>query len=306
VSGETTAATKPTPLRIGFIGAGVMGSPMAGHLLDAGHELVIHTRTEARAHDLLDRGAYWGESPAVAAEEADVVFVMVGFPDDVRQVVLGNDGALDAMSPGTVLIDFTTSDPILAAQIAELAAERGVAALDAPVSGGDIGARRATLSIMVGGDPGVTERVRPLLETVGSTVVWQGPAGSGQHTKMVNQILIAGSMTGLSEALLYARAAGLDPSRVLESVGGGAAASWSLTNLAPRILAGDFDPGFLVEHFVKDLGIALDNAGRLGLELPGLALARDLYTSLRDHGGARDGTHALILESARRSGLSWP
>ena len=294
------------PLRVGFVGTGVMGSSMAGHLLDAGHELFVHTRTPERAGLLLDRGAYWSESPADAAAEADVVCLMVGHPADVRQVVLGDDGALGAMSAGTVLVDFTTSDPTLAVEIAAAADSDGVASLDAPVSGGDVGARNATLSIMVGGDADAIERVRPLLESLGSTVVRQGPAGSGQHTKMVNQILIAGTMVGLAEALLYARSAGLDPTAVLRSVGGGAAASWSLANLAPRALDGDLAPGFLVEHFVKDLGIALDNAARMGLDLPGLALARDLYTSLRDRGHGGDGTQALVVELAVRNSAFWP
>jgi 3-hydroxyisobutyrate dehydrogenase len=293
-------------MRIGWIGLGVMGRSMAGHLLDAGHELLVHTRTPATADGLVARGATWCDSPANAAGGADVVATMVGYPADVRDVVLGPAGALAAMSSGALLVDFTTSEPTLAAEIATLAGERGIDALDAPVSGGDVGARNATLSIMVGGTPDAFARARPLLETLGSTIVHQGPAGAGQHTKMVNQILIAGTMMGLCEALLYARSTSLDPDVVLASVGGGAAASWSLANLAPRVLAGDLDPGFYVEHFVKDLGIALEEATRRDLDLPSLALARRLYTALAEHGGARRGTQALIVELADRSGLTWP
>jgi 3-hydroxyisobutyrate dehydrogenase len=279
---------------------------MAGHLLDAGHELQVHTRTRATASDLEDRGAIWCETPSQVAVDAEVVATMVGFPSDVREVVLGPSGALSGMAPGTVFIDFTTSDPTLAEEIAAVATTAGVHALDAPVSGGDVGARNASLSIMVGGSVDAFERGRPVLDLLGTTVVHQGPAGAGQHTKMVNQILIAGTMMGLCEALLYARASDLDPDAVLRSVGGGAAASWSLANLAPRILDGNLDSGFHVEHFVKDLGIALAEATRRGLDLPSLDLARRLYASLSDHGGARRGTQALIVELAGRSHRAWP
>jgi 3-hydroxyisobutyrate dehydrogenase len=221
-------------------------------------------------------------------------------------VVLGPNGALAAMSPGSLLIDFTTSDPLLAAEIAERALALGVDALDAPVSGGDVGARAGTLSIMVGGHEEGFERARPVLDLVGGTIVHQGPPGAGQHTKLVNQILIAGTMMGMCEALLYSAEAGLDPSLVLSSVGGGAAASWSLANLAPRILTGDLAPGFLVDHFVKDLGIALEHATAMGLDLSSLALAHQLYTALAADGHGRDGTQALVVEVARRSGFTWP
>ena len=293
-------------MRIGWIGLGVMGRSMAGHLLDAGHDLRIHTRTRATASALEDRGATWCDTPSQVALGADVVATMVGFPSDVRDVVLGPSGSLGAMAPGTLLVDFTTSEPTLAVEIATAAAAAGIDALDAPVSGGDIGARNASLSIMVGGTAAAFERGRPILGLVGTTVVHQGAAGAGQHTKMVNQILIAGTMMGLCEALLYARANDLDPDTVLESVGGGAAASWSLANLAPRILGGDLDSGFFVEHFVKDLGIALDEATRRGLDLPSLDLARSLYASLADHDGGRRGTQALIVELADRSNRTWP
>jgi 3-hydroxyisobutyrate dehydrogenase len=293
-------------MRIGWIGTGVMGASMAGHLLDAGHRVTVHTRTRARADALVSRGATWAGSPAAAADGADLVGIMVGVPADVAAVALGDEGAIAHLGAGALLIDFTTSDPALAVELAAAGALRQVGVLDAPVSGGDVGARAGTLSIMVGGDPAVFERARPMLGTMGGTIVWQGPAGSGQHTKLVNQILIAGTMMGLCEALIYARAAGLDAATVLESVGGGAAASWSLANLAPRILADDLAPGFFVDHFVKDLGLALDHAARMQLDLPTLALARELYASLSAEGGGRNGTQALVVELARRSGLSWP
>jgi 3-hydroxyisobutyrate dehydrogenase len=234
-----------------------------------------------------------------------VVFTMVGFPADVLQVVLGPEGALSTARPGCVLVDMTTSEPSLAREIHEAAQARGVESIDAPVSGGDVGARSATLSIMVGGEPATVERVRPLLELLGKTIVHQGPPGAGQHTKMVNQILIATGMIGVCEALLYAYRAGLDLETVLASVSGGAAGSWSLTNYAPRMLKGDFEPGFFVEHFIKDMEIALAEARRLDLALPGLALAHELYLALRAQGGGRNGTQALVLALARLSNVEW-
>ena len=259
----------PADTRIGWIGLGVMGGAMAGHLLEAGHPLTVLSRTRAKAQPLLARGADWAASPARVAEASDVVFVMVGFPQDVRDVVLGTDGVLAGARPGTVVVDCTTSEPSLAVEIADAGREVGVATLDAPVSGGDVGAREARLSIMVGGAEDAFECVEPILSRLGATVVRQGGPGAGQHTKMVNQTLIASNMIGVCEALLYAHQAGLEPERVLSSVSSGAAGSWSLANLAPRILAGDFAPGFYVEHFVKDMGIALAEAEAMGLELPG-------------------------------------
>jgi 3-hydroxyisobutyrate dehydrogenase len=292
-------------VRIGWVGTGVMGSSMCGHLVDAGHDVALYSRTRERAEPLLSRGAAWAGSPAAAAAEADVVFTMVGFPADVRQVVLGPEGALSTARPGSVLVDMTTSEPSLAREIHEAAQARGVESIDAPVSGGDVGARGATLSIMVGGEPATVERVRPLLELLGKTIVHQGPPGAGQHTKMVNQILIATGMIGVCEALLYAYRAGLDLETVLASVSGGAAGSWSLTNYAPRMLKGDFEPGFFVEHFIKDMEIALAEARRLDLALPGLALAHELYLALRAQGGGRNGTQALVLALARLSNVEW-
>jgi len=293
-------------VKIGWIGTGVMGSSMCGHLIDAGHQAAIYSRTRERAEPLLAKGAAWADTPAAAAAEADVTFTMVGFPSDVRAVVLGPEGVLAGAGAGSVVVDMTTSQPSLAQEIAEAASANGVDSLDAPVSGGDVGARNAALSIMVGGDAAVLERVRPLLESMGKTIVHQGPAGAGQHTKMVNQVLIATGMIGVCEALLYAHRAGLDPETVLESVSGGAAGSWSLSNYAPRILRGDFAPGFFVEHFLKDMEIALDEARRLDLSLPGLALAHELYLALRAQGGGRMGTQALVLALARLSDSDWP
>jgi 3-hydroxyisobutyrate dehydrogenase len=308
---EPSSGAAPTPVapgatRIAWIGVGVMGAPMARHLLDAGYDLTVNTRTERSAHDLVAAGATWAPTPALACSDADVACVMVGYPADVEQVILGSDGALRTMAPGGALIDFTTSSPALAETIAASAADANIGALDAPVSGGDVGARNATLSIMLGGDPATVSRVQPLLDLLGSTVVHQGPAGAGQRTKIVNQTLIAGTMVGLSEALLYAHRCGLDPNRVLQSVGSGAAASWSLTNLAPRVLGGDTDPGFFVEHFVKDLGLALDEAELLGLDLPGLALATQLYERLAELGHQRSGTQALPVALAALNELPWP
>lgn len=298
--------TTPSPVDIGWVGTGVMGAAMAGHLLTAGHRLTVTTRTRAKAEPLLAAGARWADTPADVADASTVVFTMVGFPADVREVILGRDGVLAALDAGGMVIDMTTSEPPLAVEIASAAFAKAVDALDAPVSGGDVGAREARLSIMVGGQAEAFERARPLLELMGATVVHQGPAGSGQHTKMVNQTLVAAGMVGICEALLYAHRAGLDVTTVLRSVSSGAAGSWALSNLAPRIVDGDLDPGFYVEHFVKDLGIAVAEADRLGLKLPGLALARQLYTDLAEMGHARLGTQSLILAVAAASDVAWP
>lgn len=291
--------------RVGWIGTGVMGQSMCGHLIAAGYPTTVFTRTRDRAQPLLDQGASWAGSPAEVAAHSDVVFTIVGYPSDVREVILGERGVLAGARPGMAVVDMTTSEPSLAVEIYEAAAARGVGAVDAPVSGGDVGARNATLSIMVGGDPDVVERVRPLLEVMGKTIVHQGGPGAGQHTKMVNQILIATGMIGVCEALLYAYRAGLDPATVLESVADGAAGSWSLSNYGPRMLTGNFDPGFMVEHFVKDMGIALAEARRMNLSLPGLALAEQLYIALVAQGRGRLGTHSLILALASLSDLDW-
>jgi len=296
----------PTSLRLAWIGTGVMGRSMAGHLLAAGHEVTVYTRTPERARELVERGAIAAADPREAVEGRDAVLSMVGYPEDVREVHLGPRGTLAADRPPPLLVDFTTSRPALAVELSAAAAGRGVEALDAPVSGGDIGARNATLSIMVGGSEAAFGRARPLFERLGRTVVRQGGPGAGQHCKMVNQILIAGTMLGTCEGLLYAKAVGLDPATVLESVGGGAAGSWTVSNLLPRILRDDFQPGFLVEHFLKDLSIALAEADALGLRLEATELARRLYALAAEEGRGRLGTQvlALVLEDRFRRGLA--
>jgi 3-hydroxyisobutyrate dehydrogenase len=295
----------PESTRIGWIGTGVMGSSMCGHLLAQGYRVSVSTRTRAKAATLLEAGATWADTPGDVASQSDVVFTMVGYPADVRQVILGPEGALGSAAPGSILIDMSTSQPALAVEIAERAEPLGVHSLDAPVSGGDVGARNAALSIMVGGALDVFESVLPAFDVMGSTVVRQGGPGAGQHTKMMNQILIANNMVGVCEALLYAYRAGLDLESVLASVSGGAAGSWSLSNLAPRMIADNMAPGFYVNHFVKDMGIALAEAGRLELALPGLALAHQLYVALQAQGGGSDGTQSLIRALASLSGVDW-
>jgi len=293
--GRTPARAQPGVTRIGWIGTGVMGASMCGHLLDAGYDVAVTSRTRAKAEAALDRGAVWAETPAAVATNRDLVFSMVGYPAEVEEVLLGDDGVVAHLAPGSVVVDMTSSRPSLAVEIAAAAAERAVGALDAPVSGGDVGARAGTLSIMVGGDHETFDAVRPCFDVMGKTVVLHGGPGSGQHTKLVNQTLVAGTIVSVCEALLYAQRAGLDVPTVLESVSGGAAASWALSNLAPRMVAGDYAPGFFVDHFVKDMGIALDEAARMQIALPGLALARQLYVALQAQGHGRDGTQALIL-----------
>jgi 3-hydroxyisobutyrate dehydrogenase len=278
-------------MRIGWIGTGVMGAPMAGHLLAAGHELRAFNRTRSRADGVIEAGATWCDSPAAVADGAEAVISMVGYPADVRATVL--EAALPAMASGALLIDMTTSEPSLAEEIAAAAAQRGVDALDAPVSGGDVGARNATLVIMTGGEAAAVERARPVLECLGTVHHCGGP-GTGQHTKMTNQIAIASGMIGVCEALLYAYKSGLDLEKTITTIGGGAAGSWSLTNLAPRVARGDLEPGFKIDHFVKDLGIALAEARRMALPLPGLALAETLYQGARAQGLGQKGTQALL------------
>lgn len=295
----------PKTTKIGWIGTGVMGRSMCGHLLEAGYSVTVSNRSAAKAKDLVDRGAVLVDTPRKVSERSDVVFTIVGYPADVREVVLGAEGTLAGAKPGTILVDMTTSEPALAVEIHRAAKEKGVESVDAPVSGGDIGAREARLSIMIGGDAGPVGKLTPLFEKMGKTIVHQGPPGTGQHTKMVNQILIATNMIGVCEALLYGFKAGLNLDEVLKSVSGGAAGSWSLSNLGPRMIAGNFDPGFFVEHFLKDMGIALAESKRMGLALPGLALAEQLYRAVAAQGRSRDGTHALILALANLSAVDW-
>ncbi len=291
-------STSGTSQRVGFIGTGVMGRSMALNLINAGYHLTVYNRTEEKAKDVMEAGAAWAESAGAAAAGGDFVITIVGFPDDVHEVYLGAGGILSTAKAGAVVIDMTTSKPSLAKEIHEAAAGKGIATLDAPVSGGDIGARNATLSIMVGGDREAYDRAMPLFRAMGKTIVYQGPAGSGQHTKMCNQITLAATMIGVMEALLYAQRSGLDPETVLESIGSGAAASWALSNLQPRALAGDFEPGFYVCHFLKDIEIALGEAEGMGIATPGLSLAKKLYDQVVELGGEFDGTQAIykVLE----------
>lgn len=281
-------------LKIGFIGLGVMGRSMAGHLLRAGNELYVYTRTQHKAQSLIEAGAKWLETPQAVAEHADIVFTIVGYPQDVEMIYFGKQGLFAGAHEGSLFVDMTTSTPSLAQKIAMHAATLGIEALDAPVSGGDLGAQNATLTIMVGGSQAAYERVYPLLQQMGKTIKRQGEAGSGQHTKMANQIMIAGTMIGMTELLVYAQKVGLNLADVIETVGGGSAANWSLSNYAPRILREDYTPGFFVKHFLKDLRIALDEAQRQQLELPGTALAEKLYAQLVDAGYGDLGTQALI------------
>lgn len=297
---------KPGKTRVGWIGTGVMGNSMCGHLIRAGFSATVFNRSAEKTKALAQLGAQVAKSPSEVAENADVIFTIVGFPRDVREVILGAQGTLAAASAGKILIDMTTSEPTLAREIYEKAKAKGVYAVDAPVSGGDIGAREARLSIMIGGDREVVDALTPCWQAMGKTIVHQGPAGSGQHTKMVNQILIASGMIGVCEALLYGYRAGLDLETVLQSVSSGAAGSWSLSNLAPRCIRGDFAPGFFVEHFIKDMGIALTESERLGLALPGLSLAKQLYLALASQGHAKSGTQALLLALASLSNVQWP
>ncbi|EKZ4846103.1 NAD(P)-dependent oxidoreductase [Listeria monocytogenes] len=280
--------------KIGFVGTGVMGSSMALHLLEAGYEVFVYTRTKSKAEELLHKGARWEASPALLARQVDILISMVGYPQDVEQLYLDENGFLANLSSGAVAIDMTTSSPALAKKIAKVGAEKGIGVLDAPVSGGDIGAKNGTLAIMVGGSEEVFLKVKPILDILGSSVILQGDAGAGQHTKMVNQIAIASNMIGVTEAIIYAEAAGLNPSRVLDSISGGAAGSWSLTNLIPRVLKDDFSPGFFIKHFIKDMGIAISEAKQMGLELPGLTLAEKMYQTLAEQGLSEEGTQALI------------
>jgi len=295
----------PGETRIGWIGTGVMGASMCGHLMTAGFAATVYNRSRDKAQALLDRGARWAATPKAVAEASDVVFSIVGFPADVRAVTLGPEGALAGARPGSILVDMTTSEPSLAVEIAAAAKKLQVESIDAPVSGGDVGAKEARLSIMIGGDKAVVDALTPCWEAMGKTIVHQGGPGAGQHTKMVNQILVAANMIGVCEALLYGYRAGLDLNVVLQSVSSGAAGSWSLSNLGPRIINGNFAPGFLVEHFIKDMGIALAESKRMGLAMPGLSLAHQLYIALAAQGHGRDGTHALEFALASMSGIDW-
>jgi 3-hydroxyisobutyrate dehydrogenase len=295
-----TSNSSKTPVissktRIGWIGTGVMGFSMCKHVLTKAYAVTIYNRTEGKAQPLLDSGAKWAESPRAVARQSEVVFTMVGFPTDVREVYLGEKGILAGAKPGSILVDMTTTAPSLAQEIYAAAMSKSIRAVDAPASGGDVGARNGALSIMAGGDKDVVEAIKPLFEAMGQQIVYQGGAGAGQHAKMCNQIVIAGTMIGVCESLLYGYKAGLDLETMLLSVRSGAAACWTLDNMAPRILQRDFDPGFFVEHFIKDMSIALEEARHLGIALPGLALVNQLYLAVSAQGHEKLGTQALML-----------
>ncbi len=298
-------AVTPENTRVGWIGTGVMGRSMCGHLIKAGYRATVYNRSSDKTADLVAAGAKLAASPAEVARQSDVVFTIVGFPSDVREVILGPNGVLQGAESGMTIIDMTTSQPSLAEEIAAAAHPLGIAAIDAPVSGGDTGARNAALSIMIGGEASAVKRIDPFFQLMGKTIVHQGGPGKGQHTKMVNQTLIASGMIAVCEGLLYATRVGLDLPTVLQSVSSGAAGSWSLSNLAPRMINGDFDPGFFVEHFIKDMRIALEEAAKMNLALPGLALAHQLYQAVAAQGHAKDGTQALVLALAELSKVDW-
>jgi 3-hydroxyisobutyrate dehydrogenase len=298
------AEVTPGKTKIGWIGTGVMGRWMCEHCMNAGFTATVYNRTMGKTEPLQRKGAKAGSSPKKVAQVSDVVFTMVGYPKDVREVILGEQGVLAGMKPGGIVVDMTTSEPSLAKEIYEVGKAMAVHCIDAPVSGGDVGAREARLSIMVGGDEQSVRAVTPLFHAMGKNIVHMGPAGSGQHTKMVNQILIASNMVGVVEGLLYGYKAGLNLETVIAAVGAGAAGSWTINTLGPRIVKRNFDPGFFVDHFIKDMGIALDEAKRMGLALPGLALAHQLYLAVKAQGHGRLGTHALALALEHMNNIS--
>ncbi len=295
----------PETKKIGWVGTGVMGHSMCRHLMEAGFQVSLYSRTREKAADLIAGGASWCDSPREVAEASDVVFSIVGMPGDVREVFLSDQGVLAGCQPGNIVVDMTTSEPQLAIEIAEAAQALKVHAVDAPVSGGDIGAKSGTLSIMIGGAADVVAALEPCWKAMGKTYVRQGEAGCGQHAKIVNQILVAAGMIGVCESLLYAQQSGLNLETVLKSVSSGAAGSWALSNLAPRIVSGQFDPGFFVDHFVKDLGIAMQESKRMSLKLPGLELACELYDRVVERGDGQLGTHALQMTLSEMSKLNW-
>ena len=289
-------------MKVGWIGTGVMGAAMAGHVQKAGHELYVFNRTKGKSEDLLNRGAHWCETPVQVAKNSEIVFTIVGHPSDVEEVYMGKEGILSTKGLLRIVVDMTTSRPSLAQTIARESAYRGIKSLDAPVSGGDIGARDRTLAIMVGGEKKAFEEVLPLFQVMGKNISHMGDAGAGQHTKMSNQILVAGNMIGMCESLLYAAKLGLDLQAVIDIIGKGAAGSWSINNLGPRVVQGDYASGFFVEHFIKDMGIALDESEAAGLSLPGLALVHQLYVAVKAQGHGRSTTQALFLALKALSG----
>jgi 3-hydroxyisobutyrate dehydrogenase len=289
--------------KIGWIGTGIMGAPMAMHLVDAGYNVSIYNRTRSKAGDLISRGCKWYDTPAAMAENCNIIFTIVSYPKDVEVVYFGGSGIMKSVQKDTVLIDMSTTLPGLAVRIDEAARRVGAWSVDAPVSGGQVGAEKGVLSVMIGGDREIVEQVMPVMEEFSKNMVYQGKAGSGQHTKMCNQITIAGTMIGVCESLIYGFKAGLDLNTVLESIGKGAAACWSLDVLAPKIIQRDLAPGFMIDHLIKDLGIALEEAGRMNLVLPGLALVKELYDSLQAEGLGAEGTQALYLAVEKLSGM---
>lgn len=289
-------------IQLGWIGTGVMGSSMFLHLLENGYNGYVYNRTKNKTLPLIEKGAKWVETPKDIAAQADIIFTMVGYPSDVEDVYFGENGILKNIGKEKVMIDMTTTSPSLAIEIYKTAKSKGSHALDAPVSGGDVGARNASLSIMAGGDKNIFEYIRPLFNIMGKNIIYQGNAGSGQHTKMCNQIVIASAMIGVCESLLYSFKSGLNPETMLKSISGGAAACWTLDNLAPRILNKNFEPGFFVDHFIKDMGIILEEAKKMNLVLPGLALVHQLYIAVKAKGYGKKGTQALFLALEELSG----
>ncbi len=289
--------------KIGWIGTGIMGKPMAMHLLNAGYTVNVNNRTKSKAQELIDKGCTWYDTPAELAKDSDIVVTIIGYPKDVEQVYFGANGIFEEIKQNTILIDMTTTKPSLAVKIGEQAERAGADFIDAPVSGGEIGAINGTLSIMIGGDKKTVDMIMPVFGVFGKSMVYQGAAGSGQHTKMCNQITIAGTMIGICESLIYGYKAGLDLTTMLGSISKGAAGCWGLDVLAPKIVAGDYAPGFMVDHFVKDLGIALEEAEAMDLSLPGLALVKQLYISLKADGKGTSGTQALYLVLEKLSSL---
>ena len=289
--------------KIGFIGLGVMGKSMAGHLMDAGHELYVYSRTKAKCGDIIEKGAHWCDTPKAVAENTDIVFTIVGFPKDVEEVYLGENGLIEGTREGMIFCDMTTTKPSLDIQIGKELEKKGASMCDAPVSGGDSGARNATLSIMAGADKATFDALLPYFNIMGKSITHMGELGAGQHTKMANQIVIAGTMCGVSEALVYGARAGLDTEKMVQTISKGAAGCWTLDNLAPRVLMDDLAPGFMVDHFIKDMGIALEEAEKMELVLPSLALTKQLYLSLKANGMGRNGTQALVKAIEQLSGM---
>ena len=290
-------------MKIGWVGTGVMGKSMCAHLIDAGHNVSVYNRTKGKALDLINKGAKWCSNPMEVAQNSDIIFTIVGFPNDVEEVYLGEKGILKGVKDGDIIVDMTTSEPSLAQKIYEEAKKRGVSSVDAPVSGGDVGAKNATLAIMSGGDKETYDKVYPLFELMGKNIAYMGKAGAGQHTKMSNQILIASTMIGVVESLLYAYKAGNGLNEVINVIGKGAAGCWSINNLGPRIVDNNFDPGFFIKHFIKDMGIALKEAKAMNLSLPGLALAYQFYISATALGLENLGTQGLYKVLAKMNGI---